>query len=38
MIIEIRKVTFMIGVVKNMREAVEGELHCEFESMSFITI
>jgi hypothetical protein len=39
MITEIRKVGFMIGVIKNMRVIyVKGGLHCEFESISSIAI
>jgi hypothetical protein len=38
MIIEIMKVSFMIGVIMNMRESVKGGFHCEFESMSVVAI
>jgi hypothetical protein len=38
MIIEIGKVGLKIGLVKNMRETVKGEVHCEFESMSCVAV
>jgi hypothetical protein len=38
MVVEVRKMFFVVGVVKNVREDTEGEFHGKFEGMSKVTV
>jgi hypothetical protein len=38
MVVEVRKMFFVVCVVKNAREAIEGEFHGKFKGMSNVTV